>query len=105
MFQGNKFRQSAICTPHCSQTAFRVSRAELFQLTKSKLDWRENECEIGIIPRWLENIVVSVETEPEICDRRMNTAQARWQELVPEVTPADPVPHDHEGGGDAPLID
>lgn len=67
----------------------RLSRAELFKLTKPQPEWREDPHEIGFIQRWLETIVASVEPEQEIRDRGMNMVQARWRELVPEVTPAE----------------
>jgi len=81
--------QNPLRRPTVVKLPRRLSSAELFQLTKPTIEWRESERELGFIVRWLANLIVSAEPEPEIRERGMNKAQMRWSELVPKVTPAE----------------
>ncbi|HEX4007257.1 MAG TPA: hypothetical protein VHX60_13860 [Acidobacteriaceae bacterium] len=64
----------------------RMSRAELFQSTTPSPAWfGDHEEQLGLIQRWLANVVVSVAPEMEIRERAMNKVEDRWTELVPSL--------------------
>jgi hypothetical protein len=67
----------ALLHPTAAEVTGRASNAELFQLTKPRHEYGDEQ--LGYTRRWLANIVVSVAPEPGIQEKGMNLAEARAQ--------------------------